>query len=50
MLGSDYGPIFWTVAKLVVALERSIPERTANAKRKDEALRLGFELLLAARI
>jgi hypothetical protein len=34
-----------TVAKLVEALVRCIPERTENAERKQEALRLGRELL-----
>jgi hypothetical protein len=38
-------PIFSTVAKLVEALKRSIPEGTENAERKKEALRLGNELL-----
>jgi hypothetical protein len=37
-LASDDGPIFSTVAKLVEALERSIPEGSQNAKRKMEAL------------
>jgi hypothetical protein len=36
---------FSTVAKLVEALERSIPEGTHNAQLKQEALRLGCELL-----
>jgi hypothetical protein len=44
-LASDDGPIFSTVAKLVDALKHSIPEGTENAKRKEEALRLGRELL-----
>lgn len=44
-LASDGGPIFSTVAKLVEALKRSIPEGTENAERKQEALRLGSELL-----
>jgi hypothetical protein len=44
-LASDDGPIFSTVAKLVEALERSIPEGSQNAERKKEALRLGRELL-----
>ena len=44
-LDSDDGPIFSTVAKLVEALERSIPEGSQNAERKKEALRLGRELL-----
>ena len=44
-LVSDDGPIFSTVAKLVEALERSIPEGTENAERKKEALTLGRELL-----
>ena len=42
-LASDDGPVFSTVAKL--ALKRSIPEGTENAERKQEALRLGSELL-----
>src|SRR6266404_7399814 len=33
-LASDDGPIFSTVAKLVDALKRSIPEGTQNAERK----------------
>jgi hypothetical protein len=44
-LVSDDGPIFSTVAKLVEALKRSIPEGTQNAELKKEALRLGRELL-----
>src|SRR5260370_37793189 len=44
-LASDDGPIFSTVAKLVEALKRSIPEGTQNAELKKEALRLGRELL-----
>jgi hypothetical protein len=44
-LASDDGPIFSIVAKLVEALERSIPEGTQNAERKKEALRLARELL-----
>jgi hypothetical protein len=44
-LASDDGPIFSTVAKLVEALKRSIPEGTQNAELKQEALRLGRELL-----
>ena len=44
-LASDDGPIFSTVAKLVEALERSIPEGTQNAERKKEALHLARELL-----
>lgn len=44
-LASDDGPIFSTVAKLVEALKNAIPEGTENAKRKEEALRLGRELL-----
>jgi hypothetical protein len=44
-LASDDGPIFSTVAKLVDALKRSIPEGTQNAELKNEALRLGRELL-----
>ena len=42
---SDDGPIVSTVAKLVDALKRSIPEGTQNAELKQEALRLGRELL-----
>jgi hypothetical protein len=37
--------IFSTVAKLVEVLKRSIPEGTENAERKNEARRLGPELL-----
>ena len=44
-LASDDGPIFSTVAKLVEALKRSIPEGTQTAERKQEALRLASELL-----
>jgi hypothetical protein len=44
-LASHDGPIFSTVAKLVDALKRSIPEGTQNAERKKEALRLARELL-----
>jgi hypothetical protein len=44
-LASDDGPIFSTVAKLVEALKRSIPEGTRNAEQKNEALRLARELL-----
>ena len=44
-LASDDSPIFSTVAKLVEALKRSIPEGTQNAELKNEALRLGRELL-----
>jgi hypothetical protein len=44
-LASDDGPIFSTVAKLVEALKRSIPEVTQTAALKKEALRLGSELL-----
>jgi hypothetical protein len=44
-LASDEGPIFATVAKLVEALKRCIPEGTENAERKREALRLARELL-----
>ena len=44
-LADDDGPIFSTVAKLVDALKRSIPEGTQNADRKKEALDLGRELL-----
>jgi hypothetical protein len=35
-LASDDGPIFATVAKLVDALKRSIPEGTRNAELKNE--------------
>jgi len=48
-LASDDGPIFLTVAKLVEALKRSIPKGTENAKCKEEAYRLGCELLRRAR-
>jgi hypothetical protein len=44
-LASGDGPIFSTVAKLVEALKRSIPEGTLNVELKNEALRLGRELL-----
>jgi hypothetical protein len=44
-LASDDGPIFSTVAKLVEALKRSIPEGTQNAELKNEALHLARELL-----
>jgi hypothetical protein len=44
-LASDDCPIFSTVAKLVEALKRSIPEGTHNVELKKEALRLGRELL-----
>jgi hypothetical protein len=44
-LASDDGPIFSTLAKLVDALERAIPEGTQNAERKMEALVLARELL-----
>jgi hypothetical protein len=44
-LASDDGPIFSTVAKLVDALKRSIPEGTQNAELKKEALCLARELL-----
>jgi hypothetical protein len=37
-LASDDGPIFSTVAKLVDALKRSIPEETQNAELKTESL------------
>jgi hypothetical protein len=40
-LASDDGRIFSTVAKLVEALKRSIPEGTQNAELKKEALRPG---------
>ena len=48
-LASDDGPIFSTVAKLVDALKRSIPEGTRNAELKNEALRLARELLRATK-
>jgi len=43
-LASDDGPIFSTVAKLVEALKRSIPERTQNAelKKKPCASRVNY--------
>jgi len=44
-IADDDGPIFSTIAKLVEALEGSIPEGTENAERKKEALRLATELL-----
>jgi hypothetical protein len=44
-LASDDGPIFSTVAKLVEALKRSIPEGTQNAELKNKALHLARELL-----
>jgi hypothetical protein len=44
-LASDDGLVFSTVAKLVEALKRSIPEGTQNAELKSEALRLARELL-----
>jgi hypothetical protein len=44
-LASDDGPIFSTVAKLIDALKRSIPEGTQNAELKHEALRGARELL-----
>jgi hypothetical protein len=44
-LAYEEGPIFNTVAKLVEALKRCIPEGTENVERKKEALRLGQELL-----
>jgi hypothetical protein len=44
-LASDDGPIFSTVAKLVEALKRSIPEGTQNAELKNDALRLAHEML-----
>ncbi len=48
-LASDDGPLFSTVAKLVEALKRSIPEGTQNAELKKEALRLGRESCSAGR-
>ena len=48
-LASDEDPIFSTVAKLVEALKRSIPEGTQNAELKNEALHLGRELLRATK-
>ena len=44
-LASDDGPISATVAKLVDALKRSIPQGSENIERKKEALRAGRELL-----
>jgi hypothetical protein len=44
-LASDGGPIFSTVANLVDALKRSIPQGSENVERKKEALRAGRELL-----
>jgi hypothetical protein len=44
-LASDGGPLFSTVANLVEALKRSIPEGTRNAELKHEALRLARDLL-----
>ena len=38
-LASDDGPISSTVATLVEALKRSIPEGTQNPELKDEAVR-----------
>jgi hypothetical protein len=43
-LADDDGPIFSTVAKLVKALGREIPE-SRDLEAKKEALRLGRELL-----
>jgi hypothetical protein len=37
-LASDDGPLFSTVAKLVQALKRSIPEGTQNAELKKGSL------------
>jgi hypothetical protein len=48
-LASDDGPVFSTVAKLVEALKRSIPEGTQNAERKKEALGAARELLRGTR-
>jgi hypothetical protein len=45
-LASDDGPIFSTVAKLVDALKRSIPEGTRNAELKNEALHVDRVRLL----
>jgi len=44
-LASDDGPIVSTVAKLVDALKRSIPQGTQTAELKDEALRCARQLL-----
>ena len=44
-IADDDGPVFSTVAKLIAALKRSIPEGTQNAELKQEALHLGRELL-----
>jgi hypothetical protein len=46
---SDDGPIFSTVAKLVEAFKRSIPEGTQNAELKNEALRYASSLLRATK-
>jgi hypothetical protein len=43
-LADDDGPIFSTVAKLVDALQRAIPQ-SRDLELRDEALRLGRELL-----
>jgi hypothetical protein len=41
-LASDDGPVFSTVAKLVAAVKRSIPEGTRNAELKNETLHLAL--------
>jgi hypothetical protein len=46
-LASDEGPIFSTVAKLVAALKRSIPQGSENVEPKKEALHAARELLRA---
>jgi hypothetical protein len=49
MLATPLSPrttvLFSTGAKLIDALKRSIPEGTQNSELKNEALRLGRELL-----
>ena len=44
-IADDDGPVFSTVAKLVEALKRSIPEGNAKRGAKKKALSLGRELL-----
>ena len=46
---SNAADVLSTVAKLVDALKRSIPEGTENAERKQEALALARELLLGTK-
>jgi hypothetical protein len=43
-LADDDGPVFFAVAKLVDALQRSVPH-SRDLELRDEALRLGCELL-----